>query len=42
LTGADWPGGRNVHPVAWRVSLVDAKGATLAAQQSFLWAMPSP
>lgn len=42
LTGRDWPGGRDVHPVAWRLTLYDAAGQPLAMRQSFLWAKPSP
>lgn len=39
LTGAHaGPGGR--RPVAWRISLVDASGRTLAARHSFLWGTP--
>jgi hypothetical protein len=40
LTGPDWAAGRESHPVAWKLSLVDASGHVLASQQSFLWAMP--
>lgn len=40
LTGADWPSGRAAHPVAWKLSLVDAAGRTVASEQSFLWAKP--
>ncbi|MCU0793912.1 MAG: hypothetical protein MUE42_13910 [Opitutaceae bacterium] len=39
LTGEDWPG-KNVAPTAWRLRLLDASGAELARQQSFLWSMP--
>lgn len=41
LTGADWPGGRAVHPVAWKLSLVDREGRPVATQQSFLWEKPA-
>lgn len=41
LTGKDWPGGRDMHPVAWRVSLRDGEGRTVASEQSFLWADPA-
>ncbi|WP_233256599.1 hypothetical protein [Opitutus sp. ER46] len=41
LTGADWPGGRDAHPVAWKLSLLDAAGNVLASEQSFLWASPT-
>lgn len=37
LTGRDWPGGRKMHPVAWRIDLVDAGGRVLASEKSFLW-----
>lgn len=39
LTGKDWAG-PDVQPVAWRLRLLAADGATLAEQQSFLWSMP--
>jgi hypothetical protein len=42
LTEADWVGGRESHPVAWRLTLVDANGHVLASRQSFLWALPEP
>ena len=41
LTGADWPGGVKVHPVAWRLALLDAGGRVLAEQKSFLWDNPA-
>ena len=41
LTGADWPGGEQAHPVAWRLALTDAAGRTLAEQKSFLWEKPA-
>jgi len=41
LTGADWPGGRDSHPVAWRIELRGADGALLAQEKSFLWEKPS-
>ncbi len=41
LTGADWPGGKVAHPVAWKLSLVDASGRVLAIKQSFLWSLPA-
>lgn len=40
LTGNDWPGGHEAHPVAWKLSLIDAQNQPLATQQSFLWALP--
>ena len=42
LTGADWPGGKTMHPIAWRIRLLGADGGLLAGQQSFLWAEPDP
>jgi hypothetical protein len=39
VTGADWPG-REVAPTAWRLRLLDASGAELAREQSFLWSLP--
>lgn len=41
LTGADWPGGEKVRPVAWRVALLAADGHVLAEQKSFLWENPA-
>jgi hypothetical protein len=40
LTDGDWPGGRDTHPVAWKLTLMDAAGRNVATSQSFLWAMP--
>lgn len=34
------PGEAKWRPVAWRVSVVDAKGKVLAAKHSFLWGTP--
>lgn len=39
LTGAH-AGSDGWRPVAWRLSLVDASGRTLAARHSFLWGTP--
>ncbi len=39
LTGKQ-PGGAKWRPIAWRVSVVDAKGKVLAAKHSFLWGTP--
>lgn len=39
LTGADWPG-PEIHPVAWKLELLDAQGEVLASAQSFLWSKP--
>ena len=41
LTDGDWPGGRDAHPVAWKLTLVDATGSTVATNESFLWALPA-
>ena len=41
LTGADWPGGKDANPVAWRLALVNAGGAVLAEHKSFMWEKPS-
>ncbi len=41
LTGADWPGGEQAHPVAWKLTLTDTAGRTLAEEKSFLWEKPS-
>lgn len=39
LTGSDWPG-RDVRPLAWKISIVNASGKTLAVKESFLWRSP--
>lgn len=39
LTGKQ-AGEANWRPLAWRVSVVDAKGKVLAAKHSFLWGTP--
>lgn len=41
LTGADWPGGQQTNPVAWKIALVGADGRALAEHASFLWAKPA-
>jgi hypothetical protein len=41
LTGADWPEGRKVHPVAWKLVLRNAGGQILAEHKSFLWEKPA-
>lgn len=41
LTDGDWPGGRDVHPVAWRLTLRDRTSAVLAEKKSFLWEKPA-
>jgi hypothetical protein len=42
VTGADWPGGRTAHPVAWQLVLLDDAGHTVAERKSFLWEKPTP
>ncbi len=38
LTGADWPRGTEAAlPVAWKITLLDASGNTLAEYRSFVW-----
>lgn len=39
LTGADWPDPK-ARPVAWKLRLLDADGAELASEQSYLWSKP--
>jgi hypothetical protein len=41
LTGADWPAGKDAHPVAWKIALVGNDGRVLATHQSFLWEKPA-
>jgi hypothetical protein len=41
VTGADWPGGPDAHPVAWRLRLLAADGRELLSEQSFLWGRPT-
>lgn len=41
LTGADWPGGKDAHPVAWKLSLLSAENRVLAEHKSFLWEKPA-
>jgi len=41
LTGADWPAGKETHPVAWKLALVQANGRVLAEHKSFLWENPA-
>ncbi|OAM87984.1 hypothetical protein OH491_07480 [Termitidicoccus mucosus] len=40
VTGADWPGGPDAHPVAWRLRLLAPDGRELLSEQSFLWGRP--
>lgn len=39
LTGSDWPHGP-VQPLAWHLEVVDASGAVVAEEKSFLWEKP--
>lgn len=39
VTGKDWPGPK-ARPVAWKLRLIEADGAELASEQSYLWAKP--
>lgn len=41
LTGADWPGGAKVNPVAWKLAVFAADGRLLAEHKSFLWEKPA-
>jgi hypothetical protein len=41
LTGSDWSDPTE-RPVAWRLTLTDANGSPLAAEQSFLWQDSAP
>ena len=41
VTGADWPGGKKVNPVAWKLTLLAADGRALAEHKSFLWEKPA-
>jgi hypothetical protein len=41
LTGADWPNGKNAHPVAWNLELRAADGRVLTEHKSFLWEKPT-
>ena len=41
LTGTDWPGGKDVHPVAWKLALLGSDGRVLAEQKSYLWEKPA-
>ncbi len=42
LSADDWPGGRDAHPVAWKLTLRDNAGTVAATQHSFLWEKPAP
>lgn len=39
LTGKDWTD-EEIHPVAWRLRLLDAEDNVLSSSHSFLWQMP--
>ena len=41
LTGNDWPGGEEAHPVAWKVTLLGADDRVLTEEKSFLWEKPA-
>ena len=41
LTGADWPGGQEANPVAWKLALLSADGRLLTEHKSFLWEKPA-
>lgn len=41
LTGADWPQGRDAHPVAWKIAVKDSGDRVLAEHKSFLWEKPA-
>jgi hypothetical protein len=41
VTGADWPGGKEANPVAWRLALVGPADRVLAEEKSFLWEKPA-
>lgn len=40
VTGSDWPAAE-ISPTAWRLRVLDASGAELAREQSFLWSLPA-
>lgn len=40
LTGSDWPYEAKQQPLAWMIEVVDATGAVVAGQKSFLWEKP--
>jgi hypothetical protein len=40
LTSSDWPK-KDLHPVAWRVDIVDGSGNILASEKSYLWEKPA-
>lgn len=39
LTGPDWPD-RGTSAVAWKLDVLDASGATIASEKSYLWEKP--
>ena len=40
LTGSDWPDAK-ANPVAWKMDILSADGATLATEKSYLWEKPA-
>jgi len=45
LTGSDWPDfndkpAEDVHPVSWRLRILDSQARELLHSESFLWAQP--
>lgn len=40
LTGSEWLD-KDSRPVAWKIDLLDASGASLESTQSFLWSEPT-
>jgi hypothetical protein len=41
LTGPDWPGGKDAHPVAWKLVLRGVGNRVLTEHKSFLWEKPA-
>jgi hypothetical protein len=41
LTGADWPAGKDAHPVAWDLELRSGDDRVLVEEKSFLWEKPA-
>lgn len=41
LTGADWPGGKEARPVAWKITVRAADGTVLVEEKSYLWEKPA-
>jgi len=40
ITGADWPHG-STQPLAWCIEVIDAQGALIAREESYLWSFPT-